>query len=226
LSFVISIVSLSSVAGASGPEQMPPPGYAEPYEPGDAPRYAPGYAPPAEDRPARREYSGACRDSDDPRDVCEARDIYLMPGVSSVLFAPAAAGNKPYVGGGVQLTPIRWSHNNDHFGPSQGAVFFQASLLRSLSSERTLALYDAGYTLSFERNSSRQFLIPYFGGTLGALSHAELGDSAYTYQFAGAHLVWHQNLVVSAEGGYQFPFSDVDVVRGPRASFSAGFSMW
>jgi len=185
-----------------------------------------GPPPVSEPGPAPREHHGACRDGDDPREVCEVRDIYFMPGLSSVLFMPAATDREPFVGGGVQMTPFRWSHNNDHFGPSQGALFVQASLLRSLASERTLALYDAGYTLSFERNSSRRFVIPYFGGTLGALSHAELGHSAYTYQFAGAHLLWHENLIVSAEGGYQFPFSDVDVVRGPRAQFSAGFSMW
>jgi hypothetical protein len=219
-----ALVVVSLVTASSGARAAPAP------EPELPPLDGPGLgAPPAyeaEQRSPAREHHGACRDGDDPRDVCEVRDIYFMPGLSSVLFMPAATAREPFVGGGVQMTPFRWSHNNDHFGPSQGALFVQASLLRSLGSEKTLALYDTGYTLSFERNSSRRFVIPYFGGTLGALSHAELGHSAYTYQFAGAHLVWHQNLIVSAEGGYQFPFSDVDVVRGPRAQFSAGFSMW
>lgn len=213
--FALTVVCFSVLASAA---RAAPEAY-EPYDDGREPY------PPRDTAPERRERHGACGDADD-RDVCEVRDIFLMPGLSSVLFAPAATKNEPFVGGGVQLTPFRWSHNNDRFGPSQGAVFVQASLLRSLATEHTLALYDAGYTLSFERNSSRRFVIPYFGGTVGGLSHAELGDSAYTYQFAGAHLVWHQNLIVSAEGGYQFPFSDVDQVRGPRAQFSAGFSMW
>lgn len=181
---------------------------------------------PAPDRPQKRATGGPCRESDDSRDVCRPRDIFFMPGLSAVAYFPRGSSQDPFMGGGVQLTPLRWSHNNDHFGPSQGELFVQASILQSVASESTLSLFDVGYTLSFERNSSRNFLIPYFGGTLGGLAHRELGDSAYTYQFAGAHFVWHQNFVVSGEGGYQFPFSRVDVVRGPRAQLSAGFSMW
>ncbi|MEZ4225171.1 MAG: hypothetical protein R3B13_29740 [Polyangiaceae bacterium] len=168
---------------------------------------------------------GAC-DYDDSRDVCVERDIFFMPGVAAVGLMPAGNRSDPFMGGGVQLTPFRWSHNNDRFGPSQGALFAQLSLLRSAESTATLALVDVGYTLSLERNSSRRFLIPYFGGTVGSFSHAELGNSAYTYQFAGAHLYWHHNLVMSAEGGYHFPFERVDTFRGPRAQLSAGFSMW
>ncbi len=169
---------------------------------------------------------GACGDTEDTREVCEQHDIFFMPGVTAVGFMPAANSSDPFIGGAVQLTPFRWSHNNDNFGPSQGAVFVQASILRSPESDATLSLFDLGYTLSLERNSSRRFLIPFFGGTVGGLAHEELGNSGYTYQFAGAHLYWHHNFVVSVEGGYQFPFENVDVVRGPRAQFSAGFSMW
>ncbi len=179
-----------------------------------------------EDNHAQQPRTGPCADGDDTREVCDERDIFFMPGVTAVGFMPAANARDPYFGGAVQMTPFRWSHNNDRFGPSQGAVFVQASLLRSTESDATLSLFDLGYTLSLERNSSRRFLIPFFGGTVGGLSHESLGTSAYTYQFAGAHLYWHHNFVVSAEGGYHFPFEQVDVVRGPRAQFSAGFSMW
>lgn len=175
---------------------------------------------------ASKATAGPCNDTGDPRDVCRERDIYFMPGIQGVMFAPVAAGRAPYAGAGVQLVPFRWSHNNDRFGPSQGAVFTQATLLRSSSSPSTMALFDVGYTLSFERNSSRRYLIPYFGGTLGSLSHSELGTSMYTYQLAGVHVWWHENLVFSAEGGYQFPFSAVDRVRGPRGQVTASFSMW
>jgi hypothetical protein len=182
-----------------------------------------GNAPPIRDQKPR---SGPCEDDGDDRELCQLRDIYFMPALQATFFAPSAMDERPFVGAGVALVPVRWSHNNDRFGPSQGAMFLQASLLRSTASDSTLALFDVGYTLSFERNSSRRWLIPYFGGTLGRMTHADLPDSTYTYQFLGVHLFWHENLVVSAEGGYQFPFSNVDEVRGPRAQLSAGFSMW
>lgn len=166
-----------------------------------------------------------CAGADDTSDVCIERDIFFMPGVHGVLFAPAS-GTDPFLGGGVQFAPLHWSHNNDRFGPSQGALYGQVSLLSSPQSPGALALWDAGFSLSFERNSSRRWMIPYFGATLGALSHTELPDAGYTYPHAGAHFFWHHHLVLNAEGGYHFPFAHVDSVRGPRAQISARFSMW
>lgn len=170
-------------------------------------------------------HAAPCEEND-VSDVCLERDIYFLPGVQGVVFAPVAAGGEPFMGGGVQLSPLHWSHNNDRFGPSQGALFAAVSLLRSSQSESTMALWDVGVTLSFERNSSRRWAIPYFGATIGALSHESLPDSSYTYALAGLHLYWHHHLVLNVEGGYHFPFTDVDVVRGPRAQLTARFSMW
>jgi hypothetical protein len=176
--------------------------------------------------PARAEYCRADLPEDQQSEVCIARHIYFLPGVQGVVFAPAAAGGDPFMGGGVQLSPLHWSANNDNFGPSQGALFTQVSLLSSSQSESTLALWDVGVSLSLERNSSRRFAIPYFGATLGALSHETLPDSSYTYTFLGLHAYWHHHLVVNLEGGYHFPFTDVDLLRGPRAQLTVRFSMW
>lgn len=159
------------------------------------------------------------------RDECAERDIFLMPGVQGVFFAPKAGGD-PFLGGGAQLAPLHWSHNNDRFGPSQGALFLEASILSSRSSDSSLAIYDVGFSLSFERNSSRRFLIPYFGTSLGGTIHQDLPAAAFAFPFGGLHLYWHENLVLNAEGGYHFPFSNVDEMRGPRAQLTARFSMW
>jgi len=157
---------------------------------------------------------------------CIERNIYWMPGVFGTFFAPAASGLGPFWGAGVQFAPYQWSHNNDHFGPSQGSTFLQAALLTQPDGRGTLALFEAGGTASFERNSSRRWLIPYFGATFGGLTHSQLGTSAYAYPLGGLHLYWHRNLMLDAEGGYHFPFSDVDRARGPRAVLSARFSLW
>lgn len=159
------------------------------------------------------------------RDECIEREIFFMPGVQGVIFFPAAAQD-PFVGGGVQLVPLHWSHNNDRFGPSQGALYMQASILQSASSPGSMALYDAGFSLSFERNASRRVGVPYFGAAVGGASHTKLPNSGYAYPHAGAHLYWHHHLVLNAEGGYHFPFSDIDQMRGPRGELTARFSMW
>jgi hypothetical protein len=158
-------------------------------------------------------------------DDCIERNIYWMPGVFGAYLQPTA-GLGPFYGAGVQFAPYQWSHNNDRFGPSQGSLIMQAALLKSPRSEGTLALFELGATASFERNSSRRWLVPYFGATLGGLSQAELGTSAYAYPFGGIHLFWHRNLMLDAEGGYHFPFQDIDHAKGARAQLSARFSMW
>lgn len=158
-------------------------------------------------------------------DTCIERNIWFMPGTQAVFFQPTA-NLGPFYGAGFQLAPIQLSHNNDHFGPSQVSVFTQVSLLKSPRVEGTMALFELGTTASLERNSSRRWLIPYFGATLGGLTQAQLGTSSYAYALGGLHLYWHHNLMVDAEGGYHFPFEDIDRARGARAQLSARFSMW
>jgi hypothetical protein len=158
-------------------------------------------------------------------DECIPRDIYFMPGVFGVVFQPSA-GLGTFTGAGVQIAPFLYSHNNDRFGPSQGSLILSAALLRSPRTSGTMALFEVGATASFERNSSRRWLIPYFGGTIGGLTQSDVGTSAFAYPLGGVHLYWHQNLMFDAEGGYHFPFQDVDHARGPRAQLSARFSLW
>jgi hypothetical protein len=158
-------------------------------------------------------------------ETCIERNIFLMPGAFATYFQPNARLG-PFFGGGVQLAPFQWSHNNDRFGPSQGGIFMQAALLESQTTGGVLALFDVGATASFERNASRRWLIPYYGGAAGGLAQATLGKSGYVYPFAGLHVFWHRDLMVDAEGGYHFPFEDIDRARGPRAQLTARFSLW
>lgn len=165
-------------------------------------------------------------DEADRSEVCKPRNIYLMPGVNGVVYAPNQKGTDPYVGAGVHFAPYQWSHNNDHFGPSQGSIFVQASLLRSESSKSTLALVESGLTLSFERNSARPWLIPYFGNSVGGVVAADLPKAGYTYPFAGIHAIYTPHLMFDVQGGYMFPFTDLDTLRGPRGDAVMRVSMW
>ena len=158
-------------------------------------------------------------------DDCFERDIHFMPGTFATYYQPrgTAAG---FTGGGVQIAPFQWSHNNDRFGPSQGGFYMSAALLTSTRSPGTMALYEVGATASFERNASRQYLIPYFGAAAGGITQAQLGTTEYVYPLAGIHIYWHKNLMLDAEGGYHFPFENIDTMRGPRAQLTARFSLW
>jgi hypothetical protein len=165
-------------------------------------------------------------DDRDRPEVCKPRDIYLMPGIDGVGYAPNQKGTDPFFGVGVHFAPYQWSHNNDHFGPSQGSVFIQASLLRSTSSKSTMALLESGLTLSFERNSARPWLIPYFGDSVGGIVSADLPKAGYDYPFVGLHVVYTPHLMLDLQGGYMMPFIDLDTLRGPRGEAVLRVSMW
>jgi hypothetical protein len=160
-----------------------------------------------------------------PNEECIERDIYFMPGATGVFFQPGRS-HAPFFGAGATIAPYQWSRNNDHFGPSQGSVYFGVAMLGSEKTSGVMTLYELGATASFERNSSRRWLIPYFGATVGGMTQSHIGTAAYVYPLGGMHFYWHRNLMIDGEGGYHFPFAEVDQTRGPRAQLTARFSLW
>jgi hypothetical protein len=159
------------------------------------------------------------------RDECMEREIFLMPGVMSTYFQPNA-GLGAFYGGGFQFAPVQWSHNNDKFGPSQVSLITQAAFLTSQKAPSVMSIFEGGATASLERNSSRRWMIPYFGAMFGAINQQQLGTSGYAYPLLGVHFYYHHNLMIDGEGGYHFPFQDIDQMRGPRAQLAARFSLW
>ena len=105
--------------------------------------------------------------------VCRPWTALLLPTAFAVVYAPADARG-PWVGGGLELV-VAWSDNSPAFGPSQGKLRFGAAALRSVPGQgagdaertRTMATFRGGTQVSFERNASREFLIPYFSTDVG-----------------------------------------------------------
>lgn len=170
--------------------------------------------------------AGPCeKDEDHPDEECHEYETFAMPGGQATLFKAAGVA-QPYVGGGFRVDAVRWSHHNNDFGPAEGSVFFQASLLQSPSSDHTLGIYEGGMTLSFERNPRRRFLIPYFGFTTGGMFADDLPQSGFVQPLAGIHLYTHPNVVADVQGGYVFPTDDIDRLQGVRAQVSLRFHAW
>lgn len=165
------------------------------------------------------------KDEEHPDAECREYETFVVPGGQATLFK-AAGVEKPYLGGGFRLDAVRWSHPNDDFGPAEGSVFFQASLLQSPSSKHTLGIYEGGVTLSFERNPKRRFLIPYFGFTTGGMFANDMPRSGFIQPLGGLHLYTHPNVVADAQAGYVFPTDDVDRLQGVRAQISIRFHAW
>lgn len=150
----------------------------------------------------------------------------MMPGGFASAFAANGRESKPFVGGGVHLAPRFWWSQTDAHKASLGALFVEAALYRARADADSLAAFDLGGTLGFERNPTRRFLLPYFGGALGYLTHKTMGASSFVYALGGLHLIWHPNLTLALQAGYLFPFHHVDVLRGARVDLSARFSLW
>lgn len=171
-------------------------------------------------------FAGPCeKDEEHPDAECREYETYLMPGGQGALYK-AAGVQGPYLGGGFRLDAVRWSHQNSDFGPAEGSVFFQASLLRSSSSEHTLGIYEGGITLSFERNPNRRFLIPYFGFTTGGMFAEDMPKSGFVQPLAGLQLYSHPHVVADVQGGYVFPTDDVDRLQGFRVQATLRFHAW
>lgn len=165
-----------------------------------------------------------CKDGDDTDDDCKEYEAFMAPGGTFQFYAPAKG--KPYFGGGVQIAPVQWAHDNNDYGPSRGAIFFQASFLQSASSEHVLGIYEGGVNLAFERNAKRNFAIPYFGFATGGMFQQGSPDAGYLYPFAGMHVVWTPNFNVDVSGGYLFPLVHADDLRGFRAQASLRIHAW
>ncbi len=156
---------------------------------------------------------------------CHEYETYMMPGGQAVMYKPSGVV-APYLGGGFNVSLLRWSHQNDDFGPAEGNVFVQASLLHSPSSDRMLGIYEGGVTLSFERNPKRRYLIPYFGFTTGGVVSEDLPHSGFIQPVTGLHLYSHPNVSADLQGGYVFPFEQVDRLHGFRAQAAIRFHAW
>lgn len=159
--------------------------------------------------------------------VCENVLAWFVPGVVAMGYRPASTDGRGWVGAGVQLAPVLWSHNTEKFGPGQGKVVFEVALLDDDDDATgTMLLYRFGGQLAFERNASRAFAVPFFGFTFGGLTERTIDHHAFVEASLGLHALHLRNFVLTLEGGYLFPFDRVDDLAGWRATVAANFTLW
>jgi hypothetical protein len=157
--------------------------------------------------------------------VCDPYVAMLMPTLTGVAWFPQKAGG-PYVGGGVDISFVSWSSNNESFGPSHGRFYAGAAVLSSVHEARRAVLYRLGGVVSFERNASRRFMIPHFGAAIGGLWETQIKTRAALDASFGFYLVHTRYFVLDAEGGLVLPLASVDELFGPRTQLTASFSFW
>jgi hypothetical protein len=162
------------------------------------------------------------RTPEDP--ACEPIASIAMPSLATVGYFPRN-GLDPYFGVGAEFVAFSWSNNNESFGPSQGTIRLGAAYLIP-GDHREMLFYRFGWAVSFEGNASRRFLIPYWGGGLGALWETNLGNRALAEAALGLYIFYSRTLVVDAQGTIVLPFTAVDTLLAPKAQLTASFALW
>jgi hypothetical protein len=173
---------------------------------------------------AKEAYAGC--PGENPQDpACEPVLSVMMPSVSGAGYVPN--GNLGgYWGAGIEADVFSWSHNNPAFGPSQGKLRVNVDYLKGSREGKNALFYDLGMIVSFEGNASRRYLIPYAGFGFGGLTETDYGSRLAVDGSLGAFLVYTRHFVLTAEGSYFVPFTQVEALRGAMARMSASFALW
>ena len=149
----------------------------------------------------------------------------LLPTAFAVMYMPADALG-PWYGGGLEAVTA-WSDNSPAFGPSQGKFRFGAAALRSSEMDAgTMVMYRGGAEVSFERNASREFLIPYFALDIGGLWTKATGSRAFLDGGLGVYVVHRRSVIVDLEVGGVLPFRDPSTLGGLRTQLAVSFALW
>jgi hypothetical protein len=155
-------------------------------------------------------------------------ESYLMPGVGYSVYAPGDRDTFGTLQGvALELLIGTWIHRNENRGPSHGRVYVNAEIMTSSDDDvPNLFAYSFGFSLSFERNPRRKWLIPVYGLDLGQVFHEDFGSRFQATPYFGFHVFSDPNFFVSARGGYRMVPSDMAHVGGLHAGANLNFSVW
>jgi aerobic-type carbon monoxide dehydrogenase small subunit (CoxS/CutS family) len=157
--------------------------------------------------------------------TCRPWSALFLPTVIGVVFAPNNAGG-PFVGGGLELA-YAWADSSPAFGPSHGRVRFDIAALEGMAmNSGTMVMFRGGAQVSFERNPSRRWLIPYFSADIGGLVTSALGRRGFVDGGVGVYIVHRRTAIVDLEVDGVLPFSNVQlmvtlIVNGKRVAVDA-----
>jgi hypothetical protein len=157
--------------------------------------------------------------------VCRPWSGVLVPTAFAVMYAPSDAQG-PWYGGGIEAA-MMWSDNSQAFGPSQGKLRFDVGALASQQmGTGTMVMYRGGAQVSFERNASRAWGIPYFNADIGGLWTKATGSRGFVDGGLGVYILHRRGAVVDLEVDGLLPFRDPDQLGGLRTRLAVSLSLW
>ncbi|MBA2541208.1 MAG: hypothetical protein H0V17_16320 [Deltaproteobacteria bacterium] len=158
---------------------------------------------------------------DDP--TCRPWSAVLLPTAYGGLYAPREGST--FYGGGIEAIWLAWSDNSQAFGPSQGRVRSTIGVYRG-EDAGTLVMYRTGAQVAFERNASRDFLIPYFATDFGGLYSDATGRRWFVDAGVGLYVLHRRGVILDLEVTGVLPFHDADQLGGVTSRLALSFSLW
>ena len=155
--------------------------------------------------------------------TCRPWSAVLLPTAYGGLYAPREGTT--FYGGGVEAIWLAWSDNSQAFGPSQGRVRSTIGVYRG-EDAGTLVMYRTGAQVAFERNASRDFVIPYFAADLGGLSSDATGRRWFVDAGLGLYVIHRRGVILDLEVTGVLPFRDADQLGGVTSRLALSFSLW
>lgn len=157
--------------------------------------------------------------------MCRPWSALLLPTVYGGMYAPHEG--KSFFGGGVEAVLLAWSDNSQAFGPSQGRIRADIGLFSSSAMDSgTLVMYRTGAQVSFERNASRDFAIPYFAFDFGGLYSDATGRRWFLDGGIGMYLLHRRGVIIDVEATGLLPFHDADQIAGVTSRLALSFALW
>jgi hypothetical protein len=164
---------------------------------------------------------------DDP--VCKPWGALLVPTAIGVMYAPNRLGGTWY-GAGVEAA-MAWADNTPAAGPSHGKIRFDVAALGdtgggAMAPGGAMAMYRAGAQVSFERNASRAWGIPYFDADVGGLWTSATGSRLFADGGVGVYVYARRGTIVDVEVDGLLPFSNPSELAGVRAQLALSYALW
>ena len=158
--------------------------------------------------------------------VCRPWSSILLPTAYGALYAPHGASGQFY-GGGLEAVLLAWSDNSEAYGPSQGRLRMDVSLLHGTAMDAgSMVMYRMGAQVAFERNAGRSYGIPFFAADLGGLWSEPTGRRWYVDGGLGMYLIHHRNVIVDLEVTGLLPFTDPSTLGGFTTRLGLSFALW
>jgi len=158
----------------------------------------------------------------------DAWGAFFMPSLGAAAYAPRARAEVgTFLGGALGISLVSWIHRTDAAGPSLGHIYLRGEWYESTQGDvPPLFAYMAGFSLAFEHNPTRRYLIPGYGLEIGGLVHEMLGSPFQLTPYGELYLYATRGLFVRGRGGYRMVPARMSRLGGVHAGLEVELSIW